>query len=75
MGQESKEGDDGTMINPYDLKGEELKCALAARDKNKTCRTCKHNDDSDHISDICMSCGWTFRTKWEAKEPVQLTFF
>jgi len=75
MGNECKKGVDGTMKDPYKLRGEELLCALAARDKNKTCRTCKHDDDSDDISDICMSCGWTFRTKWEEKEPKQLTFF
>ena len=63
------------MINPYDLKGEELQCALASRDKHKSCKTCKHDDESDTISDYCMKCGWTFRTRWEAKEQKQLTFF
>ena len=59
----------------YKLKGEELQAALMARDRTKTCKTCKHDTDEKEIPDICMSCGWAFRTKWEAKEPKQLTLF
>lgn len=63
------------MKDPYSLKGEELLAALDARDKNKKCSNCKHESDDDSISDICMLCGWCFKTKWEAKEEKQLTLF
>lgn len=62
-------------MNYTGLMGEELQCALAARDKTKTCKTCKHDNDDETIPDICMSCRWTFRTNWEAREPKQLTLF
>ena len=54
------------MEDPYRLEGEELTAALNARDKTKKCDNCKH--DSEDISTVCMQCGWTFKTKWEAKE-------
>lgn len=63
------------MKDPYSLKGEELQAALLARDKTKKCSNCRHDTENDFIPTICMYCGWTFKTKWEAKEEKQLTLF